>query len=121
MFEKASRMKLRFEYKGLCSVEGLWDAPRGALNELFNNLATQKRNRQESLFDEVSREDEIIDLKIDIIKHVAKVRMLEAREAESEKDRADHKQRLLRIADEKEDEELRSKPVSELKKLIDEL
>ena len=122
IFEKASRQKLRFDYRGPCSVEDLWDIPLSALNNMFQSLNLLARTESESLLiPEKNSEGEDLTLQIEIIRHVVATRLQERDEAESEKTRADRKQQLLGILAEKQDDSLREMPVEDLKKLIGEL
>src|SRR3989337_2369182 len=117
MFEKAARLKLRFNYRGLCSVEDLWDLPVKALDSVFKELnAESKTQKEESLLKEKSQADEILDLKIAIVRHVVEV-LLQEKEA---RERHARKQKLLGIIEDKQDAELRDMPIDELKKLVDE-
>ena len=60
MFEKASRLKLRFEYKGLCSVEELWDLSVQELDNIYKVLNSKaKAMREESLLQEKTKEDQL--------------------------------------------------------------
>lgn len=64
MFEKASRMKLRFSAKsGIISVEDLWDLNAEQLNELY----IQYQPKNEGL---LTVSDSVSELQAGIIKHV---------------------------------------------------
>lgn len=122
MFERASRLKLRFFHKGVCSVEDLWDIPLQSLDTLFKQLNTQsKEQKEESLLATKSLVDEVIDLKTEIIKHVVKVRLLEQKAQQDNALAAARKQKLLGIVAEKQDDELRGMSIDDLNKLIDEI
>lgn len=121
MFEQASRIKLRFNYKGICSTEDLWDAPLAELDAIFKGLSRLKKQDEESLLDEQSKEEGILTLKIDIVKHIVSTRLRVRDLAEDEKDRAERKQALLGIIAEKQGDELRSMSIGDLTKLVDDL
>lgn len=123
MFEKASRLKLRFNHKGLCSVEDLWDMPLPVLDAVFRELNKEihKREQEESLLQTQSKEDELIALKISIVRHVFTTRTQEAQARAAEADRAERKQALLRIIAEKKDTDLRGKSIEELTAMVNQL
>ena len=122
MFEKATRLKLRFNFKGQSTVEDLWDMPIQALDQIFKGLNVQlKAQKEESLLEIKSKEDEILDLKISIVKHVVEVRLREQKAREDEVSKAAKKQKLLGIIAEKQDANLREMSVDDLTKLVDEL
>lgn len=120
MFEKAARLKLRFDYKGLCSVEDLWDLPLKALDAIYKALNTQnKARKEESLLEVQSEEDELLTLKINIVKRVVEVRLQEKKDRETLVARKEQKQKLLGIIAEKQDESLRSMSIEDLTKLVE--
>lgn len=122
MFEQASRLKLRFRYKGLCSVEDLWDMSFEALDTIFKGLNAQlKAQKEESLLETKSKEYEVLELKINLVKHVVTIRLQEQKERENEVAKAAKKQKLFCIIEEKQDAALRDMSVEELTKLVDEL
>jgi hypothetical protein len=122
MFEKAVRLKLRFTHKGLCTIEDLWDLPLDALDRIFKELNTKlKTQKEESLLETRSKEDEILDLKISIVKHIVEVRLAEQKARKDLADKLTKKQKLLGIIAEKQDNALRDLSVDELTKLVDEL
>jgi hypothetical protein len=122
MFEKAVRLKLRFNYKGICSVEDLWDLPVSALDSIFKKLNKEyKEQKEESLLKTKTREDEILDLKLEIVKHVVKTKLAEQEARANAMESAAKRQKILGIISEKKDKELYDKPVEELEKLVNSL
>lgn len=123
MFEKAARLKLRFNHKGLCSVEDLWDMPLPALDTIFRDLNKElhKREQEESLLQTQTKEDEIISLKVAIVRHVFTTRTQEYKARAAEADRAERKQALLKIIAEKKDTDLRGKSIEELTAMVNQL
>lgn len=122
MFEKASRMKLRFTYKGVCSVEDLWDMRLTELDSLFKALNTQLKAREgESLLGAVSPADKVLDLQIEIVKHIVKTRLAERDAARALAEKADKKQKILEIIAHKQDAVLFDTPLEELMKMAEEL
>lgn len=129
MFEKASRLKLRFDSpNGSLSVEDLWDLPlqsstkRANLDDLAIHLnKTLKDTTTESFVKKSAPKNDELQLKFDIVRHVITVRLAE-NEAESlKKSNAERKQKLLAILAEKQDADLKGKSTEELQKLINEL
>jgi len=122
MFEKASRLKLRFIHKGLCTVEDLWDLPLKSLDSIFKELNNRlKMQKEESLLETKSNEDEILDLQIAIIKHVVEVRLAEKKLRLDAKEKAAKKEKLLGIIAEKQEEGLRGMSIEELTGLVNSL
>jgi len=121
MFEKASRLRLRFNYKGLIAVEDLWSLSVENLDNMFKDLNRLLRDRQgESLLEETSRSDpDHLELKIDIIKHIVKVKLEEKKTQEEKLLRLEKKKKILQFISEKQDEELRGKSVKDLEKLLE--
>ena len=122
MFEQASRLKLRFPYKGQCTVEDLWDMPLAHLDSIFKVLNSEaKSQKEESLLAVKTSENTILDLQIDIVKHVVSVRLKEQEERKTLADRASQKQKLLGLAAEKQEESLRGLGAEELLRMASEL
>lgn len=122
MFEQATRMKLRFEHKGVCSVEDLWDLPLEDLDEMYRVLNRQlKETKEDSLLGQKEETDKILDLKVEILKHIVKVRLDEQKAREDDSLRRARKQQLMEIIARKQDEELEGKSIEELNELISNL
>jgi hypothetical protein len=129
IFEKASRLKLRFETsRGLISAEDLWDLPLTSntgkvnLDDIARGLHSQLKNDSNVSFVHLDRKsDETIQLRFDIVKHVIDSRLEENKANLQARDNAAKKQKLLEILAEKQDGDLKNKSADELQKLIAEL
>lgn len=122
MFENASRLKLRFNHKGLCTVEDLWDLSLTDLDRIFKGMnAELKTQNEESLLDTKTKETEIQEVGIAIVKHIVATKIQEKKEREDRLLRVERKQKLLGIIASKQDAELEGKSIEELNKLIDEM
>ena len=122
MFEVAVRNKFRFPFKGVISVEDLWDLSVQQLDGIFKTLKSQEQKAQEeSLLDTRTPEDEALKTKIDIIRYIVNVKLDEAKQAEHAKENRDQKQKILGILAEKQDADLRSKTPEELQAMLNQL
>jgi hypothetical protein len=122
MFEKACRMRLRWQHRGWVNAEDLWDLSVEALDTIYKQLAREaKASEEESLLVTRSDEDEVLALQIEIVKYVVKVK-LEAKEAaKNAAANAAKKQKLLTVLQRKQDAALEEKDVEELQAMIDAL
>jgi hypothetical protein len=122
MFEKASRMKLDFPFKGSCSVEDLWDLSVTDLDSIYKTLnAERKAEKEESLLNAKTDESSEVDLQIDIVKHIVEIKLAEADERKTAGEKRIEKQKLLAILALKKAEALSSLSEEEIQKRIDAL
>jgi len=121
LFEKAARLKLRFNYRGLCSVEDLWDLGIEPLDETFKQHMKLKKEEGESLLEKKTKDDEILELKIAIIRHIVKVKIEEQKAQENAIYKAERKEKLLHILAQKQDAKFNEMTEEEINKLINEL
>ena len=122
MFEVAVRNKFRFPFKGVISVEDLWDLSVQQLDSIFKTLKSQEQKAQEeSLLDTRTPEDEALKTKIEIIRYIVTVKLDEAKQAERAKENHDQKQKILGILAEKQDADLRNKTPEELQAMLNQL
>lgn len=122
MFEKATRLKLRFPFRGQCSTEDLWDLGVRQLDEIYKALNGQLKAQQgDSLLDEKSDANETLELQINIVKHIVSVKLAEAEARENAAVRAAKKQKLLAKIEAKQDAALDDMSIEELQGLAAEL
>lgn len=122
MFEKASRMKLRFEFMGQISTEDLWDLSVEVLDELYGKLRMQQKNSNEdSLLKKKSKESEILNLRINLVKHVVETRLNEAEARMASAQIKLQKEKISTIIQKKRDEGLENMSIEELQEEMDKL
>jgi CHASE3 domain sensor protein len=122
MFESAIRNKFRFPFKGQVSTEDLWDLTVKDLDSIFKTLnAQKKRVSEESLLSVITAEDEELESKIEIIKHIVSVKLVEAEARVLAKEKKEQKQKIMSIIASKKDEALQNKSIDELEAILGEL
>lgn len=122
MFEKATRMKLRWNYKGILSVEDLWDLSLRVLDAMYKELNSQlKTTQEESLLETPTKENDELRLKVSIIKYIVETRLAEKAANEQKAEKAAKKQKLLSLIEKKKDESLEQMSVEELTALVNNL
>lgn len=122
MFEYAVRNKLRFPYKGMISVEDLWDLNVRELDSIFKTLNAQvKKSQEESLLATKSKEDEVLTTQIDIVKHIVRIKQDEEAARLFAKERNEKQQKLMELINKKQDEDLNNKSIEELQAMLAEL
>jgi len=119
MFEFALRNKVRFPYKGMISVEDLYDLSARELDSVFKTLNAQvKKSQEESLLATKTKEDETLSVQIEIVKYIFNTKLAEAEAAKQSRELKEKKQMLLGLIAEKENEELKNKSADELKAML---
>lgn len=122
MFEYAVRNKVRFPFKGLISVEDLWDLSVRELDSIFKTLNAQvKESQEESLLATKTKEDETLSAQIEIVKHIVKTKLDEAETAKHSKELKEKKQKIMEIIAAKQDESLHNASVEELQAMLENL
>lgn len=122
IFEVAARSKMRFPFRGMVSVEDLWDLSLKDLDSVFKVLNSQvKQAKEESLLDTKSKEDEVLDMQIEIVKYIVKIKQDEDSVRLKAKENREKKQKLYSILAAKQEADLQNKSADEIQKMIDEL
>ena len=122
IFETAVRNKFRFDFRGLQSVESLWDLSVRDLDSIFKGLNSQvKQIKEESLLDTKTQQNEELDVKIEIVKYIVKTKLEEEQLRNDSKNKKQKKQELYELLESKKNENLKGKSEEEIQKMIDEL
>ena len=127
MFEKASRMKLRFDTpRGRLTVEDLWVIPLvdgdANLDDIAKELNRQlKTDNEESFVVKKEEPNEELTVKFELVKHIIKVRLVEQEAAENAALARQKKQQILALIADKENEKLKESSVEDLKALLESL
>jgi hypothetical protein len=132
MFEKAARMKLRFDTpQGHMGVEDLYDLPltskgervRANLDDLARSLYRRIKQNEDtvSFVTPAQKTDETDTLRFEIVKHVIAVRVAERDAATEARAKADRKQQVLEIIARKQNQALEASSIEDLHKLLDSL
>ena len=122
MFEIATRTKMRFPFRGMVSVEDLWDLSVKDLDGIFKTLNSQvKKVQEESLLATKTKEDETLSIQIEIVKYIVKTKLDEAEAAKQSKELKEKKQKIMEIMAAKKDEALHNMSVDDLQKMLDDL
>lgn len=122
LFIKAIRGKYRFTYKGIITVEDLFDLNLEELNSIYKDLKAEVKDESEdSLLSNKTTSDKIIEDKIEIVKYVFNLKKSEAEAKLLEKDRKDQIEKLLAIKAAKQEEKLKNMSVEDIDKMIAEI
>lgn len=119
IFMMATRNKYRFPFKGMISVEDLWDLSVKNLDTVFKALnAEAKQANEESLLATKSAKDVELEAKINIVKYIVRVKQEEATAKILEAANAEKRNRIKDIIAAKEDQTLQNMSVEELQALL---
>ena len=128
LFEKASRLKLRFATAlGSLTVEDLWELPLTSIRQPSLDDVAKSLNRaikeaqEESFVVEASTASVKLQLGFDIVKHVIDVRKAEDEVHALKVLNKQKKQKLLSLIAEKKDEQLKGSSVEELQAMVEAL
>ena len=116
---EALKNKFRFEYKGLISLEDLFDLNIKDLDAIYRNLKKEENDLQGDslLVSEENPKVHEVNVKIKIVKEIFD--MIQAEIARAEKALANkaQKDKILAIIEDKENQELSEKSIDELREI----
>lgn len=115
-FEKAIRLRLRFETsRGNLNVEDLWRLPLAELDKLAIVLNKQlKESSEESFIKAKSKDNKLLELRFDIVKHIIETLLSEDEEKKKAADKRAKREQLLELIAKKKNQELEGKSLEEL-------
>ncbi len=127
IFEKASRIKLRFaSLVGPISTEDLWDLPltsktgKANLDDIARGVFRQlKGDDNVSFVNPEQKSNETVQLAFDVVKHVIDIRIAERDAAALAASNKERKQHILSIIAQKENEQLLGTSMDDLKKMLE--
>ena len=107
-FEKATRLRLRFETsRGNLNVEDLWRLPLVELDKLAIALNKQlKESSEESFIKAKSKDNKLLELRFDIVKHIIETLLSEDEEKKKAADKRAKREQLLDLIAKKKNQEL---------------
>jgi|688.fasta_scaffold1399464_1 hypothetical protein len=125
MFELASKIKLRFQYKGIIGVEDLWDLQLIDLNEIAKKVNRQLKNLDDEDFIsgdvKVTKEKENLQLQLDILKHIIAIKIEDRELKLKARERLEKRKHLQELIYDKQNKELSEKSLDELVKMLNEV
>lgn len=115
LFEIATRNRYRFTYKGVMTVEDLWDLSVDALDAIFKILNRQKKTADEdSLLAVKSAEDTELANKIELVKYIVSIKLAEADERVNAAEKKAQRDKILAIMAKKQDAALEGMDMKQL-------
>ena len=131
IFAYATRNKLRFETdKGNLTVEDIWDlpltAPEGQLSIDVVGKASAKAvkdndGNEDFVVTERTKDESSLTIRLKILEYIRDHKVDYANRAEKAAMSKAKKQQILEVIKKKKDEDLESKGIDELEKMLDEL
>lgn len=130
MFEKASRLKIRFSSKkGLLTTEDLWSLPLKStssqqvdLDEVAKAVHLELKESEEiSFVAPVTASNSATQLKMDIIKHIIAIKLVERDAAQKLRETKEKKEKIMEAIARKQDESLANSSIEDLQRMLDTL
>lgn len=116
---EALKNKFRFEYKGLISLEDLFDLNIKDLDAIYRNLKKEENDLQGDslLVSEENPKVHEVNVKIKIVKEIFDMKQAEIAKAEKALANKAQKDKILAIIEDKENQELSEKSIDELREI----
>lgn len=123
VFMNATRKKYRFSTaKGNLTTEQLWDLPLESLDEIWQKInATIEDTSRTSLLSVRSNKNVELTEKAEVVKAIVEYKLAAAEKADKARQTKAEKERILNIIAAKQEQELASMSIDELKKKLEAL
>lgn len=119
IFKYAIKNKLRFNYKGVCTVEDLYDIPLSGLDKMYGELKKQQKGfGEDSLLNKKSSEEKEVGIKIEIIENIVADRLADIDKAKKMQQTRERNRRIAQIIADKEDAALNDMSLEDLKAML---
>ena len=120
IFKYAAKNALRFPYKGMASVEDLFDLGLNELDNIYKTLKKQQKNDAgESLIEDKTPQDTQLEVKIAIVKEIFDDKKASIDRAKKTAEKKAQAQKILSIMNRKQDEALQNMSMEELQAQLD--
>jgi len=121
IFEQATKMHLRFQHRGMLSVEDLWELDLAELDMIYRGLREQqKTEQQDSLLDNSSVNTKLA-LRVEIVKYIFGVKQAANEARKLAAANAVRKQQLLEVLARKQAAGLEEMTEAEIRAAIEAL
>ena len=124
IFITAAKEKVRFEYRGIITVEDLWDLSLGDLDELFRTInGALKTQGGDGLIKDTTMTDHTknLQLQADLVRFVFEDKTADLNAAKAEAVLKEKKKRILALIAKKQDDALADKSIDELTIMLEDL
>jgi hypothetical protein len=123
MWIECLKNKYRFEFKGLISVEDLFDLKLEDLDSIYKGLKKDEADLQgDSLLETKDNPKQLeVEAKIKIVKEIFNMKQAEIEANKRALANKAQKAKILAIIENKQDQELSEKSIEELKEIYDNL
>lgn len=122
MFEKAMRKHVTFNFRGQISTEDLWDLSVEHLDSIYKGLKSKlKQASEESLLQEVTPEDEALNLQIEIVTYIVRTKQAEAAARLQAKEISAEEQEYLALLKKKQQQQKEELTEEQIQAKLDEL
>lgn len=119
IFKYAIKNKLRFNYKGVCTVEDLYDIPLTSLDGMYGELKKQQKGfGEDSLLNKKSSEEKEVGIKIEIIENIVADRLADIDKAKKAQQTRERNRRIAQIIADKEDAALNDMSLEDLRAML---
>lgn len=120
LFELATKKKYRFPYKGMITVEDLWDLSLTQLDSIYKTLNKSVKEQDGDSLLTTTADTETANM-IEIVKRVFSAKQDEAAQRKAAADNAAKKERIMQIIAKKQDDALENMDEAALRKMLDDL
>jgi len=121
IFEQATKMHLRFQHRGMLSVEDLWELDLAELDMIYRGLREQQKTEQQDSLLDNSNVNTKLALRVEIVKYIFGVKQAANEARKLAAANAVRKQQLLEVLARKQAAGLEEMTEAEIRAAIEAL